>query len=224
MSDEEQAANSAETRRWMLVATVAGLGAGLSYYLPVQLGGTLPMRASYLVFFMFGPLFCVAVLALYHFLRVELDSVLLPIGTMLMVAGGAVNTLMGAMQGALRMTFDGLPHGEAVAESTHTAWRMALVSGDALQLGADMAWDVFVLSGLVLFGLAVSRHPRFGRRFGWPAVLIGVCGLGLNGWSFPTPPGSAGLFDIGPVVGLWFTAVTIYLLVLMRRMPRPGVS
>ncbi len=72
-----------------------------------------------------------------------------------------------------------------------------------------MAWDVFVLSGLVIWGVALLGHPRFGPWFAWPAIAIGAAGLVLNAATFPTPPAEGELFDIGPFVGLWFTAATI---------------
>lgn len=115
------------------------------------------------------------------------------------------------------MYMNDLPHGETVLESTQAAWRMALHSANALQLGVDMAWDFFVLPGLILLGIAVMRHPRFGHWFGWPAVVIGLSGIVLNSWTFPDPPDSSGLLDVGPVVGLWFTVMTIQMVRCYRK-------
>ena len=116
---------------------------------------------------------------------------------------------MAAMQGALRIYFNDLPHGESVAETAHTAWKMGYHSGNALQLGADMAWDVFVLSGVVILGTAMLRHPRFGFWFGWTAITVGSLGLVLNSATFPTPPAEGQLIDVGPFVGLWFGAIVV---------------
>ena len=101
---------------------------------------------------------------------------------------------------------------EAFGEAETAAWRMALSSGDAVQLGADMAFDIFMLAGVVVLGIALLRHPRFGPLFGWPAVVIGLGGLVLNTATFPIPPAQAGLFDGGPLVGLWFLVVTIQMI------------
>jgi hypothetical protein len=120
------------------------------------------------------------------------------------------------MQGALRIYFDDLPHGESVAGAAHTAWKMGYHSGNALQLGADMAWDVFVLSGVTILGLAMLRHPRFSAWFGWVAIIIGCAGLMLNSATFPTPPAEGQLIDIGPFVGIWFGAVVVRALFLLR--------
>jgi hypothetical protein len=56
------------------------------------------------------------------------------------------------------------------------------------------------------------RHPRFRWPFAVSGVLAVAVLLGLNLATFPTPPGEAGLFDAGPVVALWYFAVTIQML------------
>jgi hypothetical protein len=205
-----------ETRRYMWLAVICGLATLASYV--IALAVPLPsLRASYLVFMAFGPLFCVSVFALRMFLRQEHPSIALDVAALLLVIAGAINTLMAAMQGALRIYFSDLPHGESVPAAAHTAWKMGFHSGNSLQLGADMAWDVFVLSGVAILGMALLRHPRFGAWFGWPAILIGVAGLMLNSATFPTPPAEGALFDIGPFVGLWFAATTVRIIILLRQ-------
>ena len=197
-----------ETKIYMRLFIICGL-ATLTTYL-VALFVPLPsLRMSYLVFMAFGPLFCISVFALRMLLRQEFPSVALDVATLLLVIAGAINTLMAAMQGALRIYFNDLPHGESVAETAHTAWKMGYHSGNALQLGADMAWDVFVLSGVVILGTAMLRHPRFGFWFGWTAITVGSLGLVLNSATFPTPPAEGQLIDVGPFVGLWFGAIVV---------------
>jgi hypothetical protein len=187
---------------------ICGLSTLMTYV--VALFVPLPsLRMSYLVFMAFGPFFCVSVFALRMALKQECRSVTLDVATLLLVIAGAINTLMAAMQGALRIYFQDLPHGESVAEAANTAWKMAYHSGNSLQLGADMAWDVFVLSGVLLLGVAMLRHPRFGPWFGWTAIIVGSAGLILNSLTFPTPPAEGQLIDIGPFVGLWFGAVVV---------------
>jgi hypothetical protein len=56
----------------------------------------------------------------------------------------------------------------------------------------------------------------FGRRgFGaWlaaPGVLIGALLLIFNIATFPKPPDTAGLVDLGPLVGLWYLVVYVRL-------------
>jgi hypothetical protein len=80
-----------------------------------------------------------------------------------------------------------------------------------VQLGLDVAWDIFICAGTVLLALAMWAHPRFGKAFTVTGVVIGGLTLGLNLYTFPVPPAAAELVDLGPVVGLWFFIVTIQL-------------
>lgn len=201
---------SPSSRQWILMGIISGLGALITYAISMTI--SISLHVNYIIFIAFGPCLCIAVLSLYMFLKEHQNSVLLQTGTMLMIIAGGINSVMAAMQGALRIYFDNLPHDSSVVETTRTAWEMGMHSGNALQLGADVAWDFFLLIGMVLWGIAITHHPRFGKWFGWPAVVIGAAGLILNSWTFPDPPGSSGLIDIGPFVGLFFTVVTIQLI------------
>jgi hypothetical protein len=60
-----------------------------------------------------------------------------------------------------------------------------------------------------LFGFSMLRHPRFGWVFGVSGMAIALVLLGFNLSMFPAPPASAGLIDLGPLVGVWYLAVTL---------------
>jgi hypothetical protein len=79
----------------------------------------------------------------------------------------------------------------------------------AIWLGLDVAWDAYIGLGTVLFALSMLRHPRFGRVFAASGAAVGFTLLLFNLYTFPTPPANAGLLDLGPVVGLWYLAVTM---------------
>jgi hypothetical protein len=66
---------------------------------------------------------------------------------------------------------------------------------------------------------------RFGRWFGLTGIIAAIALYALNFASFPTPPASDGLVDLGPVVGLWYAAVSIQLLRLRHAMrERDGLA
>ncbi|MEE8577914.1 MAG: hypothetical protein V3T31_11715 [candidate division Zixibacteria bacterium] len=210
---------SVQPRQWALLGIVFSLCTLVTYLLPTQV--PLPIHLTYLLFMAFGPFFSAAILSIYHYMKPEGDSPWLTIGTVWLIIGGALNTMMAAMQGALRMYMFDLERDEAMAK---VAWKMGLHAGNAIQLGADVAWDYFVLPGLILWGVAFLSHQRFGKWFGWPAIIIGTGGMVLNCWTFPTPPGNAGLFDGGPLVGIWFGVITIQLLRHYIKMPKTAVA
>jgi hypothetical protein len=81
-----------------------------------------------------------------------------------------------------------------------------------VDLGLDVAWDVYVALGTFLFAWNMLRHPRFGRIFGGIGLLLAAGLAVLNLATFPTPPGNAGLVDLGPLVGMWYVAVSVQML------------
>jgi hypothetical protein len=94
----------------------------------------------------------------------------------------------------------------------------------AIWLGLDVAWDLFVGAGTVLFGLALWRHPRFRPLTAAGGVVTGLCLLVLNIATFPIPPAEAGYFDAGPFVGLWYVFLSARVLMVALREPRPGAA
>jgi hypothetical protein len=70
--------------------------------------------------------------------------------------------------------------------------------------------------GTLLLAIAMLSHPRLGRIVGLAGIAVAVVLLAFNLYTFPTPPGDAGLFDAGPVVGLWYLVVSV---LMLRAMP-----
>ncbi len=97
--------------------------------------------------------------------------------------------------------------------STET-WNSVAAAVHGVDNGVDLAWDVFLVLWLVLSGFAMLRHSRFGMWWGVPAIVIGSLTLVLNAITVPEPPASAGLFDAGPLVGLYALTVSVYLVIL----------
>jgi hypothetical protein len=94
----------------------------------------------------------------------------------------------------------------AVGEATHDSTPAEL---QAVWLGLDVAWDAYIGAGTALFAWAMWGHPRFGRVIGGAGLALALALLVLNLATFPTPPGEAGLVDLGPFIGLWYLVVTI---------------
>jgi hypothetical protein len=63
------------------------------------------------------------------------------------------------------------PLDKAAKESQINIWRAV----DSVQLGLDVAWDMFILPTVILFAIGVMKHPAFGRVFG----LIGLVPFAL---------------------------------------------
>lgn len=197
------------TKRWVLAGIVCGILADVVYFVSATI--SLPIRIAFPIFWSFGPLLIVAAIGIYSFLGRQGRSVPLQLGTLFMVIAGASVTLMGTMQGSYRVALQKIKP-EETNEVAGVAWKMAQTAADSIQLGADLAWDIFICSSMVLLGIAMWKNPLIGKVIGTAGVIIGLSGLILNVYSFPTPPGQAGLIDIGPLAGLWFLAVTIQII------------
>jgi len=77
----------------------------------------------------------------------------------------------------------------------------------AIYWGLDVAWDLYVGTGTLLFGLSMFGRHGLGIWFAAPGLLIGGLLFIFNIATFPDPPADAGLVDLGPLVGLWYLAV-----------------
>jgi hypothetical protein len=56
------------------------------------------------------------------------------------------------------------------------------------------------------------KHPKFGKIIASAGIIISILLIVLNAVSFPVPPANAGLVDAGPLVGLWYLAITIMII------------
>ena len=149
---------------------------------------------------MFGPLLSLASYGLYRLLTLHRASVSLQVAAVSNIIAGALVTAMLMVQLAVRAG------GRAsVDDFLWTKFRR-------VDLGLDVAWDVYICLGTFLFAWNMLRHPRFGRIFGGIGLLLAGGLAVLNLATFPTPPAYAGLVDLGPLVGLWYVAASVQML------------
>ena len=83
---------------------------------------------------------------------------------------------------------------------------------DHIQLGIDLAWDLFIFLGTILFAINMYNHPKFGKIFSLTGVIVSSALILINILSFPIPPAEAKSIDLGPILGLWGLAVTVNIL------------
>lgn len=85
-----------------------------------------------------------------------------------------------------------------------------------MDFGLDVAWDFLMGTAMIFWGAAMRRRGTFGPWWGVPLVVLGIAVILLNAASFPWPPGSHGLVDIGPVIALFFMGMAVRLILLGR--------
>jgi hypothetical protein len=188
------------TRQWAIVSVVTGIMTVIVYTLLSILPG--PFILQVVLVSAFGPLLAAASLGLYHVLVATGNTILLQLAVMFNILGASIFTMMGLVQLAIRFKL------QTVGENTPIppALPATLVG---VQLGMDVAWDIFIGLGTLLFALNMIRDPRFGWIPGLFGILIALGLIVLNLLTFPIPPAEKNLIDLGPFVGLWYLAVTI---------------
>jgi hypothetical protein len=78
-----------------------------------------------------------------------------------------------------------------------------------VQLGIDVAWDLFICLAIMFFAVSMFRHPKLGKILSLTGIGIAAVGLVLNVLAFPTPPAEANSLDLGPLLGLWGLALAV---------------
>jgi hypothetical protein len=166
----------------------------------------IPMPQIIQVTFMmaWGPFLGLSAVGLYYFLALHKKSVSLQIALISQVIAGVLVTTMLLVQSALRISKP-----EIIDNASQWAWS----SLNHIQLGIDVAWDVFIFLGSILFAINMYNHPKFGKIFYITGIIISILLIGFNITTFPTPPAEAGSFDFGPLLGLWGLAITINILI-----------
>jgi hypothetical protein len=177
--------------QWIRVGAVGGLWACVAY--PAAVFVPLPLAVSAALAASFGPALGLGCVGLWRLIRLHHGSVAAGAAAGLNALGGALFTAMALVQMAV-----GATTGDRTERPLQAIW-----------LGLDVAWDVYIGLGTVLFAFSMLRHPRFGRVFAASGAAVGFTLLLFNLYTFPTPPANAGLVDLGPVVGLWYLAVTV---------------
>jgi hypothetical protein len=196
-------------KTWIRVGIYAGLAVSVVY--PLMIFAPLPKKITIVFASLFGPLLMLASLGLYYFLSAHRKTVTGQLAVISNIIASAMVSLMLIVQLSVNLSMDGLMDsaGEGIPEATKK-WIWQVI--DKIQLGMDVSWDIFIAIGTILFGVAMMKHPRFGKIFGLIGFFIGHFLLVFNLSSFPTPPGDAGLIDLGPAVGLWYLAATILII------------
>jgi hypothetical protein len=173
------------------MGAVAGLCTCVVY--PLMIFAPLPTLATVALASSMGPLLGLASWGLREFVNLDRPRPAATLGAISNTLAGALLTAMLLIQLAAGIRSNDQPTSDAVS-----VW-----------LGLDVAWDVYVGLGTLFFAVCAVPHPRLGRLIGSAGIVIAVGLLALNLYTFPTPPGEAGLLDLGPAVGLWYLVVTV---------------
>jgi hypothetical protein len=86
-----------------------------------------------------------------------------------------------------------------------------------VDMGMDVAWDMFIGTYLILFFLSTRKVPSlkwWGTAFGFLGLILII----LNVITFPYPPAESGLFDLGPFIALTLLLLSVWMLIIGSRL------
>lgn len=199
------------------VCGIFGLLAVTGYILGAVVELPVPNGVSLLIFFGF-PAFGIAQWYFLHrIFSANGRGAISDLALIFAVAGFTLLTAMVWVQMAARLGIADL-QSQASSEPERTSFKMILKSVRFVDLGLDVAWDFFIGTAFVLTGIAMRRVQGLGLPWGVPLSILGIVLIALNAWTFPWPPNTRGLFDIGPFCAAFLLVLSFRLLLLGRHM------
>jgi hypothetical protein len=189
--------------RWLAVAGVLVIAAYLG-----STTGLLPADRLVLIpVFALGPVAVVGMLSIHERLAGGRPTLALHAGIVLLVIAFTLFTLMVVVQQTVALQFRDL---RASADAPTAELLRTIFTGvDFVQLGIDVAFDLFYCAGMTLVAFVMFRHPSYGRWLGGFGMALALILLALNLATFPYVPAESGLIDVGPVTGVWWLLVIV---------------
>lgn len=225
--DRTDAAGGASQRRLLIVGGLSGVAAGLLFFVAQaaipwdhDLPLALPRWEAVLGFWMIlaiAPFAIGFAYALSRLIAWERDGPLNQLGFVFAVVAFSILALTQSFQNAVSIVLTD----EMKADGSRSEeWDRIYAGLNALDLGTDLAWDLFLGLWLLCIGVAMFRHSRLGARWAIPALALVPPFFAFNIAATPDPP----VVDLGPVIGMYSTALSAWLLWLgTRRIERDSV-
>lgn len=214
MLEERTTLNRPATRNLFLLAGVSGIVGTCCYVLAI----TVPMNqtVSFVVAMAWPILSIIFVFGLVRFIALTDAGFSNQLAGIFAYLAFALVAAMMSIQFAIE-----LGTGTNIANSSANQQEllgMIKRSVRLVDMGLDVAWDLFIGTSLIFLAVAIRRHRNFGIWWSIPAGLLAILLIVLNCITFPWPPDTRGLFDVGPAIGLYIIAISGRLLFIAVRM------
>ena len=188
---------------------IAGLAVSIMY--PARVFLPLPDVIKVSFFIYFGPLMMIAFVGLYPFLKKGSESVAVVFATLFGTIAGAVHMMFSVVQmNNIHYIYEFIE--KADTDVLKESWRSILRGVFTVQNGLNYVMDFFLDWTIFMFAIVLWHHPKFGKPFSILGLIAGGSHFVMKAWTFPEPPKEAGLFDAGPLVGIFFAVVVIQVL------------
>ena len=156
------------------------------FYFSVAVLSFLPDPIALGLAFSFPLLWIIAFMGLYQFLKAEKQSASLEIAYLFGIIGAAIACVLLVVQQA-NFIWHAQAMEQVATEEAQALLKATFRGANRVQAGMDVAFDILIAAGL----------------------------LTLNMITFPTAPAEAGLFDLGPFLGIWALVVYIWFTVVL---------
>jgi hypothetical protein len=221
--DGRHDAGCTNDRRLLILGGLSGVASTLAYFagqafdwnhdLPVETA----QWVTTLTFWMtlaIAPFAIALAYAIYRLIAWERDGALNQLGFVFAVVAFSILAVTQSFQLAVPLVLTDEMRADG---SDAEAWDRIYAGLNALDLGTDLAWDLFLGVWVLCIGVAMLRHSRLGARWGVPALALVPPFFALNIAATPDPPH----VDLGPLIGVYFFALSIWLVWLGTRHGEP---
>ena len=141
--------------------------------------------------------------ALSRLIAWERDGPLNHLGFVFAVVGFSILAVTQSFQNAVSIVLTDEMRADG---SGPEAWDRIYAGLNGLDLGTDLAWDLFLGLWLLCVGVAMFRHSRLGARWSIPALALVPPFFAFNIAGTPDPP----VVDLGPAIGVYVTALSVW--------------
>ena len=207
MDERNDVASALAEWRSTLMGTAAGATA-LALYLARSFL-QLPDAVATLCYMLFGPCLVLAFLGWWPLMRRDGAHLRSLVATVFGIIAGATNMMFAVVQMNnlyyLRLRIDA-----ATDPALAMEWKRILVGVMTVQNGLNFTMDFFLDVAAFCYASILWRRGRPGRWLALSSLLLVGPHFTMKLATFPRPPAEAGLFDGGPLVGMWFLLTTVY--------------
>lgn len=202
------------SKQWVVVSAVAGIIANLLF--PILLFVSLPAYLEILFVAFFGICFSLCGFGIHHCLKHERPSVYSQIAALFVFVSGFLFNLMLVVQ----LTFKGYLdffNSQATTSSEKDVLGLIAKTVDPIQLAMQISNDFFIATAMILFAIVMYRHSNFGKLWSIIGGVVAVMLIIVKCYAFPFTPEEVGIpYVLGPLISIWFLAVCIQCLRLVK--------
>ena len=208
--------NNQQNPRLFILGGMSGITGTICYIVAITF--TLSPPVTFLVAMAWPVLSIVFGYSLYRYIALQKQSASNQLAFVLGCLALAMVAMMISIQLAVKTGIE--EHITKTLNGEQEVLKLMKYSLRWVDLGVDVAWDLFIGASLIFLGMAMKGRAHFGLWWSIPAATLGVIVIAINAVTFPQPPNTQGLFDVGPFVGTYMIILAVRLLYLGFRMKK----